>query len=54
VYRTDAAGICKVPTTVHLTTQPQSPGQPIATITDLYSTAPTQTSCPTTTWYSCM
>jgi hypothetical protein len=53
LYKTNAAGLCSVTTHTALTTAAQFPGQVIETITNLYSTAPTRTSCPTTTWYTC-
>ncbi len=52
LYTTNPAGQCKVTFFTSLTTQRQSPTQPTATITNLYSTAPTNAACPLTTWYT--
>ncbi|SEW24844.1 hypothetical protein SAMN05421841_1821 [Chryseobacterium wanjuense] len=52
LYFNNAAGICTLPTTLPLTLQPQIPGQPIFTVTNLYYTTRLNTSCPLTTWYT--
>lgn len=51
-YISNAAGQCKVTTFNPITTLPQFPNQPIFTITNKYSTSPTNLSCPVTTWYT--
>jgi hypothetical protein len=52
LYSTNAQGQCKVTVLTSLTLVRQQPGQPIETITNLYSTATTNAACPLTTWYT--
>lgn len=52
LYSSNAAGLCVVPTHLPMTLQPVVPGQPFATITNLYYTTSIQAPCPIRTWYT--
>lgn len=51
LYSNNGQKICEVTILIAYSTVPQFPGQPAATITNLYNTTTSAGPCPTRTWY---